>query len=447
MTCKRCGYQNNADAVFCSGCGRKLHQSSGINKKALAFAGACLLIIGIGIGNLLSGMVPSGEKTGKDNGAGRESLHSAENGKMVNITQVLPMDDGSVAAVYADGTVRVAGNQQFAEAVQDWSGVAQIYYNVQSTWQDGEFHDESILVGLTEKGSVLTTDGSLSGWNNVKELHFTWQSTVGVTNDGTVLIEGDWEDTASQSVLAGMTDVETLVYADIQSTFACLKKDGTVHLVSEFGYTDPYETRWENVREVRDAGHGFYVIKEDGTVDGDLADTYSGLTDAAKLVDYNDWIFGISADGRLLTHNGGNIYTNAGDMMVDAPGLTYYGEEVDIHQFDQVREIVPCCGLILLNEDGSAEYIGAETDWDLSSWNSVEKVCGRYSTEEGPMLYGLREDGSVITHWYGGYQDQYRGWKLQDLYPSANGVVGVTTEGNLVGDGIYEYADFSALDP
>ena len=66
MTCK-CGYQNHADANYCGGCGRKLHHGEGISKKWLAIAAACLLITGIGIGNLLSGWgTPAGERQQKN---------------------------------------------------------------------------------------------------------------------------------------------------------------------------------------------------------------------------------------------------------------------------------------------------------------------------------------------------------------------------------------------
>lgn len=42
--------------------------------------------------------------------------------------------------------------------------------------------------------------------------------------------------------------------------------------------------------------------------------------------------------------------------------------------------------------------------------------------------------------------DQYRGWKLQDIYTGNGGVVGLTMDGKLVGDGIYENVDFSVFD-
>ena len=450
MVCKRCGYQNSMGAKYCAGCGRKLSQENDTNKQTWLAVALCVLIVFISLGvwkfradkddNNIGGKVSS------ENAVGEQSTAK-------DIRQVLPIEDGSVAVLYADGTVRTSENSQFSDAIQNWKDVKQIYYNKVSDWRDGEWYDESSLVGLTESGSVLATDGSLSGWSNVKELLFTWQGAVGVTNDGSVLIDGTWEDESSQTALAGMKNVETLVYSGIQSTFACLKKDGAVYLISENGYLDPYEIHWNNVKEVRDSGHSFYVIKKDGTVDGGVEDDQSGLNGAAKVVDYEDWLFGISADGRLLTHNGGNIYTNTGDMMVDIPGSPYYGGEVDISQFNQVTDIVACWGLILLNKDGTVDAVGASPSWDLSDWNHIEKVYGTSDSDwENVTLYGIKQDGSVIATRYNWDRmmqtvtDQYRGWKLQDMYPCTGGVIGLTVDGTLVGDGIYENVDFSVFE-
>ncbi len=453
MVCKHCGYQNSMGVKYCAGCGRKLSQKNENNMNVLISVTVCVLIIAVGIGTLLFRVSDSDSETGgevlSENGVSSVTAQSME----ADIRQVLPIEDGSVAVLYTDGTVNVSANSQFSEVVQDWKNVKQMYYNKVLEWRDGEWYDESSLVGLTESGSVLVTDGSLSGWSNVKELLFTWQGAVGVTNDGSILVDGTWEDESSQTALAGMKNVETLVYSDIQSTFACLKKDGTVHLISENGYLDPYEVHWENVKEVRDSGHSFYVINKDGTVDGGVEDDQSGLNGAIKVVDYEDWLFGISADGRLLTHNGGNIYTNAGDMMVDIPGSPYYGGEVNINQFDQVTDIVACWGLILLNKDGTVDVVGASPSWDLSDWSNIKQVCGTSDSDrEKITLYGIKQDGSVITTRYNWDRmmqtvtDQYRGWKLQDIYTGNGGVVGLTVDGKLVGDGIYENVDFSVFD-
>lgn len=441
MTCK-CGYQNPADSKYCGGCGRKLHRGEGISKKMLAVAAVCLLITGIGIGNLLSGLAHSAGETEQQNSP-RDQIVK----KDVEIAQVLPMEDGSVAVLYTDGTVRASENSPFSGMVSSWSDVEKLYYNVSYEWTGGEMLEYPALFGLSRDGSVLRTDGKPSGWSNVKELHFTWQGIVGVTYDGNVLADGDWED---PSFLTDLTDVEHLVYSDIQDIWGCLRKNGSVTLHGD--YVDSDLVRWSNVKELRSSDHSFYVIRNDGTVDGGAEEDNSGLDGAVKVVDFTDWLFGISADGRLLTCNGGNIYTNTGDMMVDAPGSLDYGGEVDIRQFDQVRDIVPFRGLILLNEDGTAEHVGVYPHWDLSTWDNTQKICGRYADEGFLNLYGIQQDGSVVVNQYDWNQDaqtvtnHYHGWKLRDIYAGNNGVVGLTADGKLVGDGIYEAVDFSVFD-
>lgn len=437
MICNYCGYENSTDAEYCTVCGHALGRKK--KKKDRRWIPAiCIVLIGIVSGILLLGS-RSPDATASDGGSEDNSVSiSAPN----EICQVLPMADGSVAAVYTDGTVKVSGNPDFSDAVRDWRHVSRLYYT-------GNMYMSGTLFGLTEDGSVLATDGSLSDWHNVKELYFPWQGVVGVCQDGRVLAEGDWED---PSFLTSLTNVDTLVYSSIQDIWGCLKKDGTVSFHGE--YMDPYVTQWSHVQELRDSGHAFYVIGEDGTVASGMGTDAPGLKNAVKVVDYNDWIFGISADGSLLTPNGGNIYTNTGEMMVDAPGAIYYTGEVDIRQFDQVADIIPFYGLILLNKDGTVASIGDYPNWDLSDWSGIQMVCGATDPNwENYTLYGIKQDGSVITCRYNRERnmqtqtDHYKGWKLQNLYTNGGGVVGLTVDGTLVGDGIYENLDFSALDP
>ena len=353
--------------------------------------------------------------------------------------QVLPLSDGAVAVLYTDGTVRVAGNARLSRVADNWSGVCQLYYQNWSPFGEGP-----MLVGLTEGGSVVTTEGNLPEWKNVVKLRFCYQGIVGITKDGRVLTCGTWED---PSYLTDLTNVEDLVYSGIQDMWGCLKKDGKV-VYAGVGF-DSTQVQWTNVRELRDSGHAFYVIKKDASVDGNMEATYSGLRNAVKVVSYNDYLFGISGNGKLLTHNGGNIYTNFGSLMVDVPGCPYYAGEVDISRFTQVKDILPFRGLILLNKDGTVRAIG-ETEWSLGAWSQIEQVCGYYDSDaQRAMLYGLRRDGTVIANEFcysDGRQnvnDQYRGWKLRDMYVGWGGVIGLTTDGKLVGDGAYRNVDFS----
>lgn len=440
MVCERCGYQNSIGAKYCSGCGRKLHQEKRNSKNGLWMIGVCLLIAGIGIGTLLPKKNDSGTKNESNHG---DSVVSSIFFKAKDeICQVIPMDDGSVAALYTDGTVKVSGNAYLSKEVSDWSKISKLYYCRYSDTCNGP-----ALAGVTGNGTVLITGGVPSDWSNVKELYFPWQGIVAVTNDGNVLAEGSWED---DTFLTELSNVDSL--ANVGEEWACLKKDGNVEFLDEYGYSDGYGIRWTNVREIRASDHGFYALKKDGTVEGSFAESMRGLDGAVKVVDFEDWLFGISADGRLLTESGGNIYTNIGDMVVDVPGLPYYGEEVDIHQFDQTADVIAFRGLVLLNEDGTATAIGEYPHWNLESWYNIEKVCGTSDVGwENDTLYGVRQDGSVITVTYSWDRDtqtvtdRYRGWKLQDIYPGSYGVVGLSQDGKLVGDGIYENVDFSVF--
>lgn len=441
MTCK-CGYQNHSDAKYCARCGRKLRSGEGIRKKVMALVAVCLLITGIGIGNMLPSFGSSAGESGQNKGLGDILAKNAE------ITQVLPVDDGSIASLYIDGTVRVSENSPFWGKVSDWKNVEKLYYNKTYEWNRGGSLEFPVLFGLTKDGSVLSTDGSLSGWSNVKEMHFDWQGIVGVTYDGKVLADGDWEDS---SFLTDLIDVEHLVFGDYQDIWGCLGKNGNVTIHGNG--VDPNKVRWSDVKELRSSGHAFYVIKNNGTVDGGVEDDQSGLNGAAKIVDFEDWLFGIADDGKLLTYNGGNICLNAGALAVEEPDSRDYGGEVDIHQFDQVKDIVPFGGLVLLNKDGTVQFLGAYPEWDFSGWQDIQRV---YATEdkEGIVrsVYGIRKDGSVLVNQYDGStgrytaKDQYCGWKLQELYCVNGGVIGLTTEGKLVGDGIYANVDFSVFD-
>lgn len=128
--------------------------------------------------------------------------------------------------------------------------------------------------------------------------------------------------------------------------------------------------------------------------------------------------------------------------------------EVDIDEFDRIRDIEVFYGLILLNKDGTVDSIGGYPEWDLRTWKNIRSVCGTSDPVWGEMiaLYGIHNDGSVIVSRYDGDRktqtvtDKYRGWKQQALYSGYMGVVGLTTDGKLVGDGIYEEVDFSVFD-
>ena len=137
---------------------------------------------------------------------------------------------------------------------------------------------------------------------------------------------------------------------------------------------------------------------------------------------------------------------------MDVPGSpeNWYTGEVDVSKYNQVEDIVVFDGLILLNQDGTVDSIGEYPSWDLSDWKDIQKVyCTADSNWNTTTLYGIHQDGTVILTRYNREKmvqtviDTYLGWNLQEIYPGIGGVIGLTKDGELVGDGIYENIDFS----
>lgn len=436
MICRNCGYQNTEAAHYCDGCGRKLMQQKSEGRKRRIWVAALLLIIVI-----IAGLVFTLGRKEKDACGGVPIVDEVS----VEITQVLPMEDGVIAVLYTDGTVRISGDDSLANAVSEWEDVSKIDYTRFSAINNNGL----LLVGLTESGTVLTTEGSITGWNNVDKLYLAYGGILGVTDDGNVLAYGTWEDDTFQ---APLSDVEELVFSEIQFLSGCLRKNGSVCFFDSYGYLK--ESDWSDVKELRDSGHGFYAIMNDGTVDGQIDDTYEGLTGAVKVVDYCDWVFGISEDGRLLTHNNENISMAGGTLRVYGPEDPDREAEIDISQFNQIRDILAFNGLVLLNEDGSVEALCEGIDWDLRNWKNIQSIYGgdEWDGWEKPTLYGIRQDGTVIVAQREAYsdeqseQDNYRNWNLKEIYIGDGGVVGLTTGGKLVGDGAYANTDFSVFD-
>lgn len=67
-------------------------------------------------------------------------------------------------------------------------------------------------------------------------------------------------------------------------------------------------------------------------------------------------------------------------------------------------------------------------------------------------LYSLQQNGSVIVNQYSWEQDvqtvfhEYLGWEVVDIFQGENGIVGLTADGTLVGDGAYENTDFTVFE-
>lgn len=356
------------------------------------------------------------------------------------IAQVLPLYSGAVAVLYTDGTVGVAGNDELAAKAASWKNVVQLYWGAQP----------GNIAALMADGTAVSTEYDLSNWSNLKELYANYEGIAGLREDGRVVGAGYWE----YSMIEDWTDIRDFGMGD----FACfgLKKDGSVVCTDEAYYETVCSQK--NVQRLLLSSEA-YAILEDGRIVSDVCSEaeLENLQDAVKLMGDGGWLFGLSADGQLLarTVNESWVYNN-GDCFTAFP-LENREEYPNIYihdgRFRNIKDIYYQNALIMLKYDGTVDTVNVDYYWDLSQWERIEKVVTAYADDYAqPRLYGIRADGSVITAKGSCMQasdsmDDYLGWRVLDLYNEQHsvGVVGITPEGTLVGDGDYEDTDFSVL--
>ncbi len=357
-----------------------------------------------------------------------------------DIAQVLPMDSGAVAVLYTDGTVGIAGNDALAGETAAWKHVAQLYYGT----------DEGTLAARMTDGTAASTEYDLSGWQNVKELYAGYDGLAGLTQDGRILTAGSWK----YGDPSGWTDIRTFY----ESEPFGIRNDGSV-ICPEDSYYD-IVLSWQNVRELY-TGEPLLALLEDGSVVSSYPyGKAENLQGAVKLLNAS-LPFGLSADGRLLAltaeddwvYNNGDYFTlEKRENSEDYPNI--YIEDA---RYRNIRDIFYHWGLIMLKYDGTVDTVNVGYYWDLSSWASIEELTMAYIGDWGDLrIYGVKNDGSVIVA-DGQYQqtsvtmENYLGWRVLKLFSGSDapwymsGVVGITPEGTLVGDGDYAGTDLSVL--
>lgn len=444
--CSSCGEEVPADAKYCINCGysfrgtkrkkgSKIALLIGVAAAAVAAVVCCVIFAaGSGSGPAVSNMSEPAAETPAE----AYSDHAADAflpALAGEIAQVIPMYENAVAVLYTDGTVAVAGNAQKAEAVSHWSNVTKLFYRSYI-----ESSGDSVLAALRRDGTVVATWGDVSGWTDISNLYLCNLGIAGLKQDGTVVTCGSWMPEYDP---AQLTNVRDLVFPFWDGCYA-LKKDGTIQDLSTYSSES---ISWTNVRQLCATAHALYAILEDGSIVSDLAETTVGIHGAVKIVDYEDYLLGISSDGRLLTESG-ELYCAAGTFFFNwEEGLE--DTAVDLSRYTNVKDLLTTGGLILLNQDGTVESINTYAFWDFSGWRNIEKIYAGLNEDYGEIIYGIRKDGSVITMtdpFAAVETDHYKGWILQDIFDGMYGVVGLTPDGKLVGDGAYASLDFTVLE-
>lgn len=358
-----------------------------------------------------------------------------------DIAQVLPLDSGAVAVLYTDGTVGVAGNNELAAKAASWKNVAQLYYGT----------EEGTLLARMADGTAASTEYNLSGWRNLKELYVNYEGIAGLREDGTIVAVGSWTNGSPD----GWTEIRELY---LSWNAWGLKMDGSLVCTDDTYYKELASQ--QNVRQLL-FGHGIYAVLEDGGIFcEDFGETeFKQLKDAASLTVIDGWLFGLTADGQLLAQTRDGWVYNDGDSLTmeerpnEETNPNIYPED---SRYQNIKALDYQNALIMLKYDGTVDTVNVACYWDLSDWNGIEKITVASIGDWGsPRIYGVRADGSVIVA-DADYQqesnntDNYLGWRVVDLFYGdtpwyTSGVVGITAEGTLVGDGDYANTDFSVL--
>lgn len=339
-----------------------------------------------------------------------------------DVAQVVILESNAVVVLRTDGTVDVAGSSELAAKAASWDNIVKIVPG-----SDG-------IAGVRADGTAVCSLCNISGWTDIEDIYIHWDGVAGIKTDGTVVTAGTWEDEYDPS---GWKNIKKLYDLEEGSTIG-LKRDGTV-LVSG-PQNNSGVIGWNNVEEMYGLeGYQICARLNDGSFVNTIGEDMSSLKGCKKIAT-DRFVFGVSPDGRLLTQTG-KLYTDGGEIHVK-PESPYY-EEIDISQYTNIRDIVGGPGIIMLKKDGTVDWIDRWTSWDFRSWNQIERIY----TDWYGHAYGIRRDGSVIVanSQDGTSQSNYMDWKLKELFIGDGGVVGLTTDGRLVGDGAFSGSFLNSL--
>lgn len=212
-------------------------------KKPLLFVFACLIILSVGcqgkptdVGTTPDPTPPSQGSAYMPDGAGMIAAGARH-----------------TVALRSDGTVLVAGNNTNGQCdVTHWRNI--VYIDASDT----------MTVGVTQEGKLLVAGGAIDGieeWTDIVMATAGDAHVVALKSDGTVLAAGD--NGKGQCNVAEWTNV-TAIAADANHTIA-LQNDGTVVAVGDNSMGQCNVGDWENVVAIDTAREHTAALKADGT--------------------------------------------------------------------------------------------------------------------------------------------------------------------------------------
>lgn len=338
----------------------------------------------------------------------------------------------AVAALYEDGTVRVACQEDdralYAPA-SSWKNIWKIWLR------------STTLFGLDAAGKLHTT-GSLDTQHltDVADLLFLDGTIYAVGKDGTTVPVSGAEGTAL-SAIQGKTVIKALPFSDIYDWGSLiLFSDGSIASSNSFGYMG----HLENLQDVQDIfvfNQTPAAVQKDGTVllpEG----PNPALTGAAVIRSaYSSMLFAVTRDGSVTFS--GQPSPMIADLLTAMPKTG----ALDIADMDGMR----ADHAAILYANGTVYSPTPALNEVVKNWKDIVQL-NWYEDYDFMVLYGLRKDGTVIAATMDFGCDQakvtgnYRGWELQSLHVMPfSGAIGITVDGNVVGDYAFEYVDLSGL--
>ena len=288
---------------------------------------------------------------------------------------------GRTVGLRADGTVLDTKSNY---AVIKWSGIVQIASGI------------SVVAGLTDSERVafiqedvwtneVASSGYISGWTNIKSITSDGIGIVGITESGSVLMEGR-NDLSSfdLSQLSGAVSIE-----DSGNFLAGLLPNGTVAITGNtFGRDFSDVSDWTDIIEISAKDSDIIGLRADGTPISAPADYFEKT--ASKVSDWTD-IVSVCAIGN---HN-------------------FIGLKSD--------------GTIVITTD----------KWDLSDWSNVVTIAGN-----SEHIVALRSDGTVLAAGYypSDVLDAAAEWTdIVALADASDHLVGLKSDGTVVAAGDNNY--------
>jgi len=273
--------------------------------------------------------------------------------------------------------------------------------------------DDGALLAVGEKVYEET-----QGWTNIKEIHFNGLCTIGLTNDGKVLL-GREDGLVKGYRITDALKWKNIAEADWYGVFVFgLDANGTLHVTSGDDYNRTLvghhkANGWDNVAQFAVNGDIVAALQTDGTVRvlDERTDKYGAAdawTDIVQIACTDSNLFGLRSDGAVV-QCGRYEYASAA-LWTDVREL--------------VADGLPTIGAI--KNDGTVagdDSYGAVEG--VEEWRDVRKLIA-----DADHLYAIGPDGGLLTTNGIVYGEEWH--DLADIWLDGNSVAGLRTDGVVI---------------